>query len=133
MKVKIGQPYPLGATWDGLGVNFAIFSEAATRVELCLFASSEAKAETSRVLLPERTDMVWHGYIEDVQPGQLYAFRVHGPYDPPHGHRFNANKVLLDPYAKAVVRVVGWSACSTRTRQRINACVISLRSGRIPL
>jgi isoamylase len=108
MRVWPGQPYPLGATWTGLGVNFAIFSAHATRVELCLFDSANAAAPSTCVLLPEHTDMVWHGYLPDVRPGQLYGFRVHGPYEPRAGHRFNHSKVVLDPYAKAIGRVVQW-------------------------
>src|SRR5687768_2825871 len=108
MRVWPGQPYPLGATWTGLGVNFAIFSAHATRVELCLFDSSDATSPSTCVPLPEHTDMVWHGYLPDIRPGQLYGFRVHGPYEPQHGHRFNPNKILIDPYAKAVGRVVQW-------------------------
>ena len=108
MRVWPGRPYPLGGTWDGAGVNFAIFSEHATKVELCLYDSIEDKRESKRVTLPEHTDMVWHGYLPDVEPGQLYGYRVHGPYDPGKGHRFNPNKVLLDPYAKAIGRDVTW-------------------------
>jgi glycogen operon protein len=108
MRVWPGQPYPLGATWTGLGVNFAIFSAHATRVELCLFDSPAATSPSACVPLPEYTDMVWHGYLPDVRPGQLYGFRVHGPYDPQHGHRFNPNKILVDPYAKAISRAVHW-------------------------
>src|SRR5688500_8917119 len=108
MRVWPGQPYPLGATWTGLGVNFAIFSAHATRVELCLFDSSDATAPSACVLLPEHTDMVWHGYLPDIRPGQLYGFRVHGPYEPQHGHRFNPNKIVIDPYAKAIGRAVQW-------------------------
>ncbi len=104
-----GSPYPLGATWDGAGVNFALFSEHATKVELCLFDSADAKTESRRIPLPEQTDMVWHGYLPDLRPGQLYGFRVDGPYDPKAGHRFNPNKVVLDPYAKAIGRPVRWS------------------------
>ncbi|MCM8794294.1 MAG: glycogen debranching protein GlgX [Candidatus Omnitrophica bacterium] len=107
IRVWPGRPYPLGATWDGTGVNFALFSENATKVELCLFDSEHGK-EIHRIPLEERTDMVWHGYLPDVQPGQLYGYRVHGPYEPKKGHRFNPNKVLLDPYAKAVGRDVRW-------------------------
>jgi isoamylase len=103
-----GEPYPLGATWDGIGVNFALFSAAATKVELCLFDSADAPRESQRFVLPEQTDMVWHGYLPDVRPAQLYGYRVHGPYDPTRGHRCNPNKVLLDPYAKAVGRGVRW-------------------------
>jgi isoamylase len=108
MRVWPGQPYPLGATWTGLGVNFAIFSAHATRVELCLFDASDATAPSACVPLPEHTDMVWHGYFPDIRPGQLYGFRVHGPYEPRHGHRFNPNKIVCDPYAKAIGRVVQW-------------------------
>jgi isoamylase len=82
MRVWPGQPYPLGATWTGLGVNFALFSQHATRVELCLFESPDAGEQYACVPLPEQTDMVWHGYLPDVRPGQLYGYRVHGPYDP---------------------------------------------------
>ncbi len=109
MRVWPGNSYPLGATWDGAGVNFALFSEHATKIELCLFESSEASNEAFRITLPEQTDLVWHGYLPDVRPGQLYGYRVHGPYEPKSGHRFNPNKVLLDPYAKAIGRDVRWS------------------------
>jgi isoamylase len=109
MRIKPGRPYPLGATWDGRGVNFALFSDNAARVELCLFDSAKDLKESARIALPERTDMVWHGYLEDVTPGQLYGYRVHGPYDPANGHRFNPNKVLLDPYAKSIGRALAWS------------------------
>ncbi|OFV90803.1 MAG: glycogen debranching enzyme GlgX [Acidobacteria bacterium RIFCSPLOWO2_12_FULL_65_11] len=107
-RVRPGAPYPLGATWDGRGVNFALFSEHGTNVELCLFDSVDAGSESRRVPLIEQTDMVWHVYLTDVRPGQLYGYRVHGPYDPERGHRFNPAKVLLDPYAKAVARSVRW-------------------------
>ena len=101
-----GRPYPLGATFDGAGVNFAIFSEHATKVELCLFDGADATTETHRITLPEQTDMIWHGYLPALEPGMLYGYRVHGPYDPENGHRFNSNKVvLLDPYAKAIGRM----------------------------
>ena len=103
-----GAPYPLGATWDGNGVNFALFSEHATKVELCLFESVEAMLESQRVQVTEQTDMVWHVYLPDVRPGQCYGYRVHGPYEPVNGHRFNPAKVLVDPYAKAVARPVRW-------------------------
>jgi len=108
MRVWPGRPYPLGATWDGMGVNFALFSEHADKVELCFFDSVEARRESRRITLPEYTDHVWHGYLPDARPGQIYGFRLHGPYDPGAGHRFNPNKVVLDPYAKAVVRPVVW-------------------------
>src|SRR5512138_234806 len=107
VRVWPGTPYPLGATWDGIGVNFAIFSEHATRIELCLFDPGSA-VETIRIPLPEHTDMVWHGYLPDVRPGQLYGYRVHGPYEPRSGHRFNAHKLLLDPYAKVIGRSGTW-------------------------
>jgi len=108
MRVWPGRPYPLGATWDGGGVNFSLFSEHATKVELCLFDSPDAERESQRVALPDQTDMAWHGYLPDVHPGQLYGYRVHGPYEPEQGHRFNPNKVLLDPYAKAIGRDLRW-------------------------
>lgn len=94
-----GKPYPLGAFWDGKGTNFAIFSENATRVELCLFDQED---QETRINLNEVSNFVWHGYIPGINPGQKYGFRVHGPYEPSQGHRFNANKLLIDPYAKAI-------------------------------
>ena len=109
MRVWPGAPYPLGATWDGVGVNFAIFSEHGTRVELCLFDSVESEVESVTIPLPEHTDMVWHGYLPDVHPGQLYGYRVHGPYAPHRGYRFNPHKLVMDPYAKVVGRTVRWS------------------------
>jgi len=109
MRIWPGRPYPLGATWDGRGVNFAIYSENATKVELCLFDSVEAEKESQRLVLSEHTDLVWHIYLPEVRPGQLYGYRVYGPYDPAAGHRFNPNKVLLDPYANAVGRQPNWT------------------------
>ena len=100
-RVWPGIPYPLGASWDGMGVNFALFSERAEKVELCLF-DDEGEKELARLALPEYTDEIWHGYLPDVRPGQLYGYRVYGPYDPNRGHRFNANKLLIDPYAKTL-------------------------------
>lgn len=111
MRLWPGKPYPLGATWDGAGVNVALFSENATRVDLCLFDSPDARLESETVELKEHTDMVWHGYLPDLRPGQLYGFRVYGPDDPEAGLRFNPHKVLLDPYAKAIGREVRWSDC----------------------
>ena len=108
LRVWPGSPYPLGATWDGVGVNFALFSEHATRVELCLFDSVDAEVESLTIPLPEQTDMVWHGYLPDVHPGQLYGYRVHGPYAPHFGYRFNPHKLVLDPYAKVIGRAVRW-------------------------
>ncbi|HEY7115685.1 MAG TPA: glycogen debranching protein GlgX, partial [Tepidisphaeraceae bacterium] len=108
IRVWPGRPYPQGATFDGAGINFALYSEHATKVELCLFDAVDATKEVARIALPEHTDMVWHGYLPDAEPGQLYGYRVHGPYEPQHGHRFNPNKVLLDPFAKAIGRDVTW-------------------------
>jgi glycogen operon protein len=108
MRIWPGLPYPQGATWDGAGVNFAIYSEHAEKVELCLFNSDDPPKETERIVLPEQTNQVWHGYFPDVRPGQLYGYRVYGPYDPANGHRFNPKKVLLDPYAKAIGRNLIW-------------------------
>ncbi|SNB45206.1 glycogen debranching protein GlgX [Geobacter sp. DSM 9736] len=108
MKVWPGKPYPLGATWDGFGVNFAIFAENADRVELCLFDSPEVDTETARIEMTERTDQVWHVYLRESQPGQLYGYRVHGPFLPEEGLRFNPNKLLIDPYAKALAGDVLW-------------------------
>ncbi|MBI3547532.1 MAG: glycogen debranching protein GlgX [Elusimicrobia bacterium] len=108
MRIKPGLPYPLGATWDGIGANFALFSDNATGVELCLFDSSAATKESGRIRVKECTDRVWHVYVEGIQPGQCYGYRVEGPYDPAAGHRFNPAKVLFDPYGKAVARPVRW-------------------------
>jgi glycogen operon protein len=104
-----GESYPLGATWDGEGVNFALFSENATAVELCFFDAADGRRETGRTNLVERTDQVWHAYLPDARPGQLYGYRVHGPYAPLEGHRFNAAKLLIDPYAKAITNGLRWS------------------------
>ncbi len=109
MMTRPGCPYPLGATWDGAGVNFAIFSEHATKVELCLFDSAEDPLESERIALPEQTDMVWHSYLPGILPGQLYGYRIHGPWDLAAGHRFNPAKVVLDPYAKAIGRTIRWA------------------------
>lgn len=108
MRIWPGQPYPLGATWDGTGVNIAVFSDHATKVELCLFDSAEDSHEQARIPLPERTYHVFHGYFPDLKPGALYGLRVSGPYAPLLGHRFNANKLLLDPYARAIGRGLKW-------------------------
>jgi isoamylase len=107
-RVWPGRPYPLGATWDGMGVNFALFSENATKVELCLFDSVNAQSESQRIVLPERDEEVWHAYLPDLRPGQLYGYRVDGPYQPQRGHRFNAHKIVLDPYAKSIGRDLRW-------------------------
>ncbi|MEG1038317.1 MAG: glycogen debranching protein GlgX [Pseudomonas sp.] len=107
-RLREGLPFPLGATWDGLGVNFALFSAHATRVELCLFDAS-GEVELERIELPEYTDEIFHGYLPDAHPGQIYGYRVHGPYEPQQGHRFNPNKLLIDPYAKQLVGSLKWS------------------------
>ena len=109
IKIWLGYPYPLGATWLGNGVNFALFSETATSVDLCLFDSLDAAQENVRIPVTEHTDQVWHVFLPDVRPGQLYGFRVSGPYDPEHGMRFNSSKLLLDPYAKAIAGQVNWA------------------------
>ena len=109
MRVWPGQPYPLGATWDGEGVNFALFSENATGVDLCLFDHAEDAVESLRIPVRERNDQIWHCYLPDVRPGQLYGYRVHGPYEPRQGHRFNPNLLLIDPYAKAISGTIKWS------------------------
>ena len=103
-----GAAYPLGATWDGNGVNFALFSAHAEKVELCLFDRRGIR-EVERIELPEYTDEVWHGYLPDARPGLLYGYRVYGPYDPVRGHRFNSHKLLIDPYAKSMGGAFEWS------------------------
>lgn len=106
-RISEGSAHPLGATWDGVGVNFALFSANATKVELCLF-DQDGQTELERIEMPEYTDEVWHGYLPDARPGTVYGYRVHGPYDPASGNRFNPNKLLLDPYAKGHVGQVKW-------------------------
>jgi isoamylase len=103
-----GHSLPRGASWDGKGVNFALFSAHATKVELCLF-SDDGATEIARITLPEYTNEIWHGYIPGLEPGQRYGYRVHGPYEPENGHRFNPNKLLLDPYAYAHIGEVIWN------------------------
>lgn len=107
-RLSAGAPAPLGATWDGRGTNFALFSANATKVELCLF-DSQGRRELERIALPERTEDVWHGYLSDVAPGQLYGYRVHGPYEPERGFRFNHHKLLVDPYAKRLSGRINWN------------------------
>src|SRR5579885_124360 len=107
-RILPGSPYPLGATWDGRGVNFALFSAHAVKVELCLFDRVDAH-ESERIVLPECSDHVWHGYLPDAGPGLLYGYRVHGPYEPERGHRFNPHKLLLDPYARLIRGRLRWS------------------------
>src|SRR5690349_18896904 len=108
MRLSAGSPTRLGATWDGRGTNFALFSANAQKVELCLF-DPQGRRELERIELPERSEDVWHGYLNDVSPGQLYGYRVHGPYEPERGHRFNPNKLLLDPYARRLAGRLVWS------------------------
>jgi glycogen operon protein len=107
-RISAGAPHPLGATWNGRGTNFALFSANAEKVELCLF-DHHGRRECERIPLPERAEDVWHGHVADVDPGQLYGFRVHGPYAPEAGFRFNRNKLLLDPYAKRLMGRLIWS------------------------
>lgn len=108
MRLSAGSSVRLGATWDGRGTNFAIFSANAEKVEVCFF-DSQGRREIERVTLPERTEDIWHGYFQDIVPGQLYGYRVYGPYDPEKGHRFNAHKLLIDPYAKKLAGRLVWS------------------------
>ncbi len=107
-RLESGQPYPLGATWDGLGANFAVFSANADGIDLCLFDPS-GRREIARMPLPECTDEVWHGYLPNAHLGLLYGFRAHGRYEPEEGHRFNPHKLLLDPYARQIAGQVQWS------------------------
>ncbi len=109
VKIWLGYPYPLGATWLNNGVNFALFSESAASVDLCLFDRPDARQENIRIPMTEHTDQVWHIFLPDVRPGQLYGFRVFGPYDPERGLRFNSSKLLIDPYAKAIAGRVNWA------------------------
>src|SRR5512146_2300757 len=110
MRVLPGAPAPLGATWDGQGVHFALYSENAPAVDLCLFDSASDERERLRIRFSEVTAHVWHGYVPGLAPGQLYGYRVHGPYDPNRGLRFHPSKLLLDPYAKAISGKVDWQA-----------------------
>jgi glycogen operon protein len=109
IKTYPGNPYPLGATWDGKGINFALFADNATGVELCLFNSVKDETELVRIRMNERSHQVWHIYLPDLKPGQLYGYRVHGPFDPQNGHRFNPSKLLIDPYAKAIAGTIDWN------------------------
>jgi glycogen operon protein len=103
-----GSPYPLGATWDGEGVNFALFAENATGVELCLFEQQMGATQSVLIRMTERTHQIYHAYLPGIKPGQLYGYRVHGPYDPSNGHRFNPAKLLIDPYTKAIAGTIEW-------------------------
>ena len=106
--LREGRPQTGGAQCDGKGTNFALFSAYATKVELCLFDEG-ANRETHRIALPEYTDQIWHGYLDNVRPGTIYGYRVHGPYEPEQGHRFNPNKLLLDPYAGGYYGELQWN------------------------
>ncbi len=109
LSVLPGQPDPLGATWDGEGINFAVYSEHAVRVDVCLFDELRGR-ETARLSLPEKSRHIWHGYVRGIGPGQLYGYRAYGPYAPNEGLRFNPAKLLIDPYARAIAGEVHWSA-----------------------
>ncbi|MBV8329192.1 MAG: glycogen debranching enzyme GlgX, partial [Verrucomicrobia bacterium] len=108
VRVWTGAPHPLGATWAAEGVNFAIYSENCTGVDLCLFEGPDSEHEAVRVRMTECTDSVWHLFLPDIRPGQLYGYRVYGPYEPQNGNRFNASKILIDPYAKAIAGKISW-------------------------
>ena len=108
-RITGGSPRVLGAHFDGEGVNFAVFSENAARIELCLF-SADGRKEKERIMLPERSGPVWHGHLDGLKPGSLYGYRAHGSYDPEHGHRFNPNKLLMDPYTRELRGA--WSSSS---------------------
>ncbi|HMB11518.1 glycogen debranching protein GlgX [Saliniramus sp.] len=107
-RLSPGSPYPLGATWDGLGVNFAVYSAHAERIDLCIFDET-GRREIARYEMPEWTDEIWHGYLPHVRAGLLYGYRAHGPYEPANGHRFNPNKLLIDPYARGLQGETRWS------------------------
>lgn len=108
MTVCPGSPFPLGATYNGKGINFALFSENATGVELCLFDSVDQDDESTKIKIEEVTHHIWHVFVPDLKPGQLYAYRVLGPYEPEKGHRFNPSKLLTDPYSKAIAGNIQW-------------------------
>jgi glycogen operon protein len=133
---KPGKPYPRGANYDGEGVNFALFSENATGVYLCLYDANDPSKETAMIPVQERTDLVWHIYISGLKPGQLYGYRIDGPYDPQAGHFFNPNKLLLDPYAKAINAPVthnndwlGYDYQETENEQEKHLIMSSVDSG----
>ena len=132
MEVWPGRSYPLGATFDGSGTNFAIFSEIAEKVELCLFEDSPEGDELleTRVELTEVDAYVWHAYLPRVQPGQRYGYRVHGPWDPSEGLRCNPNKLLLDPYAKATSGEIQWGQSASATRTVCPRCYCAASSPR---
>ena len=120
MRLSAGTPSRLGASWDGRGTNFALFSANAQKVELCLF-DSQGRRELERIELPERTEDVWHGYLNDVSPGQLYGYRVHGPYEPEHGHRFNRQQAAARSLCQAARRAAGMERCAFRLSHRQRA------------
>ncbi|HEV3105884.1 MAG TPA: glycogen debranching protein GlgX, partial [Trinickia sp.] len=124
-RLEPGAPYPLGSTWDGLGVNFAVFSANAHRIDLCVFDPNGHK-ELARYALPECTDEVWHGYLWGAHPGTVYGYRAHGPYQPLRGHRFNAAKLLIDPYAKKLTGAIRWSDALFGYRVQSNRLDLSL-------
>jgi glycogen operon protein len=107
-RIREGRPSPRGATWNGVGVNFSLFSANATKIELCLF-DHQGVTELERIELPEYTNEIFHGFLPDARPGQIYGYRAYGPYEPAAGHRFNPNKLLLDPYAKSMVGHLEWN------------------------
>lgn len=109
LKILPGKPFPIGATWDGSGVNFSLYTENATAVDLCLFDLDNDEREAVRLNLTEQTNLTWHIYVQGLMPGQLYGFRVSGPYEPENGHRFNPHKLVLDPYAKAISGQLKWT------------------------
>ena len=124
-RLETGSPYPMGANWDGLGVNFVVYSANAERVELCLF-DDEGKHQVARIPLPCFTGEVWHGYLPEAKPGLVYGYRVHGPFDPKNGHRFNPNKLLLDPYAKKLFGTVRWTDALFGYRTRSSNADLSM-------
>ena len=124
-RLESGRSYPLGATWDGLGTNFAVFSAHAHRIQLCVFDPTGRK-ELARLDLPECTDEIWHGYLPNAHPGTVYGFRADGPYQPQHGHRFNPTKLLLDPYARKLVGQFRWSDALFGYRLHSNRADLSM-------
>lgn len=127
-----GKPYPLGATWDGLGTNFAVFSAHAERVDLCVFDPS-GRREIARLTMPEYTDEVWHGYLPRAELGTVYGYRAYGRYDPQQGHRFNHHKLLLDPYAQETVGDLHWSDALHGYRVRLHVSICHSIGATVPL
>src|SRR5690349_11708769 len=124
-RLEPGRNYPLGARWDGLGTNFAVFSAHAQRIQLCLFDSTGRK-ELARFDLPECTDEIWHGYLPGAHPGTVYGLRADGPYQPQYGHRFNPTKLLLDPYARKLLGQFRWSDALFGYRLHSNRADLSM-------